>query len=232
MAGPPARKRTRGGTSGSNRGPASRTTGRRTRGGTGGSNRGPASRTTAPLANEICNLKFQILVPKILKKIIVRKFFSRPPVTSPPLFKREGGVKGGGGELASRPRHQSSHATNRDTATAHAASTLQKTSENPQKHIQKLHFLKAFRVEPWIFHEFGEETGHRFSTVKSRVDPKNLVKKRPFLTKNDTRKIDDFARHQLFFDTFIRTIYQKSKNADLRKPSDSKMNAFSHYRSR
>ena len=33
-------------------------------------------------------------------------------------------------------------------------------------------------------------------------------------------------------DTFIRTIYQKSKNANLRKPSDSKMNAFSHYRSR
>ena len=68
-AGPPARKRTRGGTSGSNRGPASRTTGRRTRGGTGGSNRGPASRTTAPLAKEICNLKFQIY---FFKNIFVR----------------------------------------------------------------------------------------------------------------------------------------------------------------
>ena len=51
-AGPPARKRTRGGTSGSNRGPASRTWGgyaQKGRG-TGGSNRGPAATTRAPPA--------------------------------------------------------------------------------------------------------------------------------------------------------------------------------------
>ena len=92
MAGSPARKRTRGGTSGSNRGPASRTTGRRTRGGTGGSNRGPASRTTAPLANEICNLKFQILVPKILKKNYRPKnFLSTSGHFSLPFLKGRGG---------------------------------------------------------------------------------------------------------------------------------------------
>ena len=53
MAGPPARKRTRGGTTaGSNRGPASRTWGgyaQKGRG-TGGSNRGPAATTRAPAA--------------------------------------------------------------------------------------------------------------------------------------------------------------------------------------
>ena len=46
------------------------------------------------------------------------------------------------------------------------------------------------------------------------------------------RDIDDFARHQLFFDTLIRSIFQNSKNANLRNTSDSKMNAFSHSRSR
>ena len=46
------------------------------------------------------------------------------------------------------------------------------------------------------------------------------------------RKIDDFARHQLFFDTLTRSIFQNSKNANLRNTSDSKMNAFSHSRSR
>ena len=52
MAGPPARKRTRGGASGSNRGPASRTWGgyaQKGRG-TGGSTRGPAATTRAPPA--------------------------------------------------------------------------------------------------------------------------------------------------------------------------------------
>ena len=46
------------------------------------------------------------------------------------------------------------------------------------------------------------------------------------------RKIDDFARHELFFDILIRSIYQNSKNANLRKTSDSKMNAFAPSRSR
>ena len=103
-AGPPARKRTRGGTSGSNRGPASRTTGRRTRGGTGGSNRGPASRTTAPLANEICNLKFQILVPKILKKNYRPKnFLSTSGHFSLPFLKGRGGKgRGAGRDVTSR----------------------------------------------------------------------------------------------------------------------------------
>ena len=53
MAGPPARKRTRGGASGSNRGPASRTWGgyaQKGRG-TGGSTRGPAATTRAPPAS-------------------------------------------------------------------------------------------------------------------------------------------------------------------------------------
>ena len=120
-AGPPARKRTRGGTSGSNRGPASRTTGRRTRGGTGGSNRGPASRTTAPLAKEICNLKFQIY---FFKNIFVRV----SELLTSLLFR--GGDGGGAGRiLFTYSKSVRSHAI----SAPHSCVYLRKAHENRQK---------------------------------------------------------------------------------------------------
>ena len=136
-AGPPARKRTRGGTSGSNRGPASRTTGRRTRGGTGGSNRGPASRTTAPLANEICNLQFEISnfsTENFEKKLSSEKFSLDLRSLLSPLFKREGGGKGRGGGAGRAVTSRVDVAANCDhsSATSHRYFTKKhsKTTQN------------------------------------------------------------------------------------------------------
>ena len=168
-AGPPARKRTRGGTSGSNRGPASRTTGRRTRGGTGGSNRGPASRTTAPLAKEICNLKFQIY---FFKNIFVRV----SELLTSLLFR--GGDGGGAGRiLFTYSKSVRSHAISAPHSSVSLRIITGKASKMGRKpsilfaefwdtlsSVQKMHSGTSVVSALW------NGCTMRFSTVKSRDD--------------------------------------------------------------
>ena len=200
-AGPPARKRTRGGTSGSNRGPASRTTGRRTRGGTGGSNRGPASRTTAPLAKEICNLKFQIY---FFKNIFVRV----SELLTSLLFR--GGT---GGELAEfflRTQNQCVRTRSQHHTLVYLCESSQ---EKHQKCVENRQFYSPNSETLWVL--FKKCTLARrsfqhcemdapcvsalwnrvmtafFDHVRKRSISKsaNSVNKLPFLIKNDTQKL-------------------------------------------